>query len=76
MSNIERYHEIIKLVKAIEDFNDNATTTLKCNLIYNLCNRGTANERLGEDTADNKHMPDRVVADNAYSTDTDKNTVA
>lgn len=49
MTNIEIYHEVMRITQEISNINNNATILMKCKRICDLCNRGTANERLGED---------------------------
>jgi len=50
MTNIEIYHEITRITSEIYELNHIIAIKLKCKRICDLCNRGTANERLGEDT--------------------------
>ena len=50
MTNIEIYHEITRITSEIYELNHIIAIKLKCKRICDLCNRGTANERLEEDT--------------------------
>lgn len=54
MDIIETLHSVMRVTQEIYDNSDNMTAKLKCKQICDLCNRGIANERLRDNTPDDK----------------------